>query len=303
MLFDLFDGFESKDFDVYSKDKGALPLYNRQRFMVCKKLEAIGERVKTVLPQCYFNVSHPEPSVWNNQHVSEQTLYFIRREGEQKKLESFLTKELSISGYLEDPYVHHNHTMIGLKVNHDGLSIQLNLSPKAVIDCDNLKKKLENESGSIEQLLSLFQESGSTLTIGGQLLESPDQKLFHTEVVAALTEKKTITFSYNYASSDELIKESEFSMQIKERFNQLKPLYLFINWSAENDHIFLRNEVKEKAISEKKSGLDVGHDVMILDGFFEGRRAKILEISKSGVASVSVAGIQTRIDATQLAKL
>ena len=150
MLFGEFIGFNLNDFELYAENKQTLALFNSKRFLVAKKLEEIGEKLSSKLNESSYDVSSSSPSVWNHNKVSSQILYFIRKESEQKKLESFITKEVSIKGYIEDPAIFHNHVMLGAKISENDLSIYVHLNNNAIIDYKNLINKLDYDGHNTE---------------------------------------------------------------------------------------------------------------------------------------------------------
>ena len=297
MLFGEFEGFSLSDFDLYTENKQTLALFNSKRFLVAKKLEGIGEKFSGLLTDLFYDVSISSPSVWNHNKVADQVLYFIRKESEQKKLESFITKEVSITGYIEDPAIYHNHVMLGIKVNQNGLSVYLHLSNKAIIDYKNFLNKLDYQglnsefSEMIPKDAKIIDENGSEITL--DILKS--EKIANNE---------SFTIKYCFDKSDEILQSSDLLEKIEEYLKNLKPIFTFIQWNSLNDYIQMNDVVKETVIKVKQAGLKAGDEVLIKDDFlFSGKRAIISKISKSGVASITVNGIHTKINASKLSKI
>jgi len=296
MFFGEFDGFTKDDFDLYSKNKQTLPVFNSKRFIVAKKLEGLANNVSEIFKNLFYDVSPSAPSVWNHNRVSDQILYFIRNESEQKKLEPFIMKEVSIYGYIEDPAIYHNHVMFGARVSFNGLHIYVHLNNKAVIDYKNLINKLELEG---------YNKDFNNLLSGDfDIFDENFQKIEKNNLKDMMDSQKSFYIGYFIDRNDEILKNENFSEDFKKYAEILKPFYDFIEWNSLNDFIEMNKVVKEKIIENKTSGLKVGDEVLIKDDFlFAGKRAIITKLSKSGIASVNINGIQTKIDASKLSKV
>jgi len=296
MFFGEFEGFNINDFELYSEKKQTLPIFNSKRFLVAKKLEGLAEKSSSIFPNSYYDVSPSAPSVWNHNKVSDQILYFIRKEREQKKLEPFIMKEVSITGYIEDPAIYHNHVMFGARVAENGFYIYLNLSEKAIIDYKNLVNKLDYE-GFNNEFFDIIPDDSS-------IFDENFIKVDTENLKTIINSKKSFYIGYFFDKSDELLISEDFIENFKNYAKNLKPVFDFIEWNSLNDYIEMNQVVKEKVIEVKQAGLKAGDEVLIRDDFlFAGKRAIITKLSKSGTASVNINGIQTKIDASKLSKV
>ncbi len=296
MFFGEFEGFSINDFELYSEKKQTLPVFNSKRFLVAKKLEGLGEKVSTLFSDSYYDVSPSAPSVWNHNKVSDQILYFIRKETEQKKLEPFIMKEVSITGYIEDPAIYHNHVMFGARVAENGFYIYIHLNNKAIIDYKNFINKLDYESFNDE----FFELISDELTVFDENFSEIDIETLKLNI----EKKKSFYIGYFFDKSNELLTSEDFIEEFKKYAANLKPVFDFIEWNSLNDYIEMNKVVKEKVIEVKQAGLKAGDEVLIRDDFlFAGKRAVITKLSKSGTASVNINGIQTKIDASKLSKI
>jgi hypothetical protein len=292
-----FEGFSLNDFELYAENKQTLPLFNSKRFLVAKKLEALGENISNIFPELFFDVSPSSPSVWNHNKVSDQILYFIRKESEQKKLEPFIMKAVSIIGYIEDPAIYHNHVMFGARVTQDGLFIYVHLNSKAIIDYNNLFNKLEYE-GFNREFSEMLNED---LTVFDENFLEINRETVITEKIK---NKESFYIGKFFSKSTEILSSEGFIENFKEYSMNLKPVFDFIQWNSLNDFIQLNDVVKEKIIKVKQAGLKEGDEVLIKDDFlFSGKIATIAKLSKNGIASIDINGIQTKIHASKLSKI
>jgi len=296
MFFGEFDGFDKADFELYTEKKQTLAVFNSKRFLVAKKLEGLGEKVKDIFKNSFADVSPTAPSVWNHNKVSDQVLYFIRKEEEQKKLEPFIMKEVSITGYIEDPAIYHNHVMFGARISQDGLHVYVHLNEKAIIDYKNLLNKLDYEGFSNEFTAIIPKDA--------KIFDKNFKEADFETLKELIAKKESFYIGYFIKKEDKSISDSGFMDIFKKYAESLKPLFDFIEWSSVNDYIEMRKVVKEKVIKEKQAGLKVGDEVIIKDDFlFSGKRAIITKLTKSGMANVNINGIQTKIDASKLSKI
>ena len=296
MFFDEFEGFRVSDFELYEDRKQTLPVFNSKRFLVAKKLEGLGAKTAEIFKNSFYDVSPTAPSVWNHNRVSDQILYFIRKENEQKKLEPFITKEVSITGYIEDPAIYHNHVMFGARVAKEGLYIYVHLNNKAIIDYRNLLNKLDYEGFSKEFVQVIPQES--------KIFNSDFIEIDFETLKDLIGKKESFYIGYFFDKNDNSITEADFADTFKKYAETLKPLFDFIEWNSLNDYIEMSKVIKEKVIEKKQAGIKAGDEVLIKDDFlFSGKRAIVTKITKSGIASVNINGIQTKIDASKLSKI
>ncbi len=296
MLFGEFEGFFLADFELYASNKQSLPTFNSKRFLISKKLEGLANYIKDEYRDLQYDISSYSPSVWNHNKVSEQVLYFIRAEQEQKKLEPFIRKEVSFKGYIEDPEIYHNHIMFGSRVSQLGFYIYVSLDAKAVIDYSNLINKLEFEHLSSE-FFDIIPKDANVFDKQFNIIPKDDLNQI-------IQNKQSFSVGYFIDKSDDLLGSGDFITYFKDCANKLQPFFKFIIWNSLNDFIEINKEVKEKVVEVKQAGIKIGDEVLIKDDFlFSGKRAFVTKISKSGKAEVDINGIQTKIDASKLSKI
>jgi len=296
MLTGQFEAFAKEDFEVYSANKASLPLYNSKRFSVYKKLESISDVLKDILIDLNFDISHPSPSVWNNNSVTEQVLYFIKKDAEKKKIESFLAKELTVTDYFKNPFAYHNHSIIGVKVENNGFWIYIHLNKDAVIDYKNLKNKTEDENLFKSFCELLIEKDGY---LNNETISSIDSKILRKNIKTIINDSMSFSYGYFYSKDSEIISQESFIEIIKNDILKLKPVFDFINWSSDNDYIFAK---KSDRSNSRTSAFKEGDVVSVTAGFFEGKKATVVKISNNNIL-VDINGIQIKIDASELARL
>ena len=289
MLFG-FDGFHETDFDLYSKSKGALSIYNSKRFLVRNKLDALGESL--LLENTVYDISDSAPSGWNKNLVTEHILYFIRPKNARESLDSLIEKEISFKDYIEDSSIYHNHLMLGLRITEKGIFVYLHLNKNAVVDYRNLKSRLEYEADS-EEFKTLFNLP----------VLDKDFNEINDDIFEIIEKNKSFSVGKFYPKDSEILKNEFFEEEFKNIILSLKPLYDFILWVSENDNIEIKEEIKENKIILRQAGLKKGDKVRILSGIFRGKTATLNKITKKGKATININGIRSTIDASELTKI
>ncbi|MBN2694155.1 hypothetical protein JXR93_05790 [bacterium] len=301
MLLDSFEGFIKGDFDIYDSQKAKLPFYNSKRFLVYKKLENLGEILhKDFLNSFDFEVSNPSLTVWNHNSVEEQILYFIRKGSEQKKIETLISNEISLQQKFEDSNIYNTHSVLGVKVTFTGLQVGFFTHPNSVVDYKNILEKLsyKNLFQNLYKLVSI-----DNFYYNNQLILDLDEDSFEKLLKDDLKNRKYISFYHLYSKDSEFLLETSLYDKIKSAFQSVLPIYNYLAWSSLNDHLKLKESLKESVIQEKRGGIVQGDSVKVLSGFFEGKKGDVLSVSNSGVASISIDGVRIKINASELTKI
>lgn len=301
MLLDSFEGFVKGDFDIYDSQKSKLPFYNSKRFLVYKKLENLGELLhKEILSAFDFDISNPSLTIWNHNSVDEQLLYFIRKNSEQKKIDNLISNETSFQQKFEDSNIYNTHSVIGVKITFEGLKVGFFTHPNSVVDYKNILEKLSYRN-LLQNLYKMLQSEG--FYFNTHLVSELDEISFEKHLKNDLKDKKNICFYHIYQKDSDVLIESSLYNKIKNSVQSTLPVYNYLAWSSLNDHLKLKDAIKETIIQEKRGGILQGDSVKVLSGFFEGKKGDVLSVSTSGIASINIDGVRIKINALELAKI
>ena len=89
---------------------------------------------------------------------------------------------------------------------------------------------------------------------------------------------------------------------LRDVLGALLPLYHFIAWSRDNDHVAVRDRLRERAVARKRRGLVVGDRVRITAGVFAGRVGVVHDIDSRGRPKVLVGRIPIVVEPDQVDK-
>ena len=296
-----FEGFETVDFEAYTEDKWSSNLYNRPRMKVRDKLNALGHHVHKELTGAghalSFELNDFRPNVFNGRCVDAQWLFFNRPEDEKKKLFAVIDREKSIAENFSDPAHHKRHVMLGVRVHAEGLDVMLGLHRNAGVDVRNSVTRLEDE-WERERLAMLALGLAET-PAGRVTLDLKGAPLAELSVAAVQARLKALaegsadwlTFGERYAPTDARLLGESFKHHLTELFAALMPLYRFVAWSSENDHITLREALKTEREQQQKAEageVGPGSEVLITAGLFSGKRGVVQEVDRKGMVKVSL---------------
>ncbi|MEO1267621.1 MAG: KOW motif-containing protein [Myxococcota bacterium] len=294
-----FEGFESADFEAYTEEKWSSNLYNKSRMKVRDKLNALGHHVHRTLTEAghvlSFELNDFRPNVFNGRQVDAQWLFFTRPEEDKKKLFAVLDREKSIAENFNDPAHHKRHVILGVRVHEMGLDIMLALHRNAGVDVRNTITRLEGE-WERERLAIVLQELANTAAQAMTLDLKGDANVsmaaFYARLQALVDGKADwLMLGEQFGANDARIGSDMFKHQLAERCAALMPLYHFMAWSSENDHITLRETLKTEREQHKKAEagqIEPGSEVLITAGLFSGKRGVVQEIDRKGMVKVSL---------------
>jgi hypothetical protein len=106
--------------------------------------------------------------------------------------------------------------------------------------------------------------------------------------------------SFDGSSPD--VSSAGFSQVVGDIFIGLMPLYTFLAWSRENDHVGLKSELEDKRAMSKRDGVSLGEgaEVLVTSGLFTGKRGVVQGVDKKGMAKVAIGKLVVQIKGTAL---
>ncbi len=312
-----FKGFDPADFEAYTEEKWSSHLHTRARMGVRDKLTAIGRLVADQLKAGGANLSHeandPRPSVFNNNSVDAQWIFFTRTDEDKKKLAAIIDRGHSVADNIHNAAHHKRGLMLGVKVHAGGVDVMLGLHAHAWVDVRNGLQKLDDpwERERLSALLKALVD-----TPAGQLhLVGPSAVVPAPEVDAAALrgqlgalssgQGEWLIWGRNFPADDPEVQQERFGQVIAETFVALLPLYRFLLWTSDNDHLALKAEIAENKALSKRDGvtLEPGDQVFINAGLFNGQTGVVEDVDKKGMVKVSVGKLVIQVKGTTLRRL
>jgi hypothetical protein len=305
-----FEGFAPADFDCYIPDKWSSRLYNRARMDVVNKLNALGRLATERLAQEGLTVepetNHPIPSVFNNHAVDAQWLFLTRGKEDRRELSTFIDRQHSVADNLRDAAHYKRHLMLAVKIHESGVDVLLGLHRHAWIDAQNGANKLQRQPEEGAALLAeLVQGGGEDLHLVGPLgvvaLTDCDADTLRQSFEALSEDHEWLILGRNHDPEDPALAEASFADEVCDLLAALAPLYRFLLWSRDNDHVALRGELQEhKEEMAQGGGISEGDEVRITSGLFSGRTGVVQEFEKKGMVKVKMGTMVIQVKAEAL---
>ncbi len=312
----MFPGFTDSDFDAYARNKWRSNAFNRERLEVKQKLQALGKQLTGKLHGvdgspllCETSTEHP--ALWNQKQVVSQQLYFSRNEAARRELDAILTRSRSLASLIEDPSPQRSHVFLTVHLTLDELLVGLRLHTDATVDRQNLHKKVA-EPWLRDELLATLAELHSSFIISlgdgehgaAAELDAPRLERVLTELAKPLgpNQSRWLTIARRFDRAETLAAEQGIEGHIRDALLAVLPIYQFIAWSRDNDHISIRDQLRKQTVEKKKRGLAKNDKVRIVGGMFAGRTGIVHEINDRGVVRVLVGNMPVVVKADELDK-
>ena len=295
-----FTGFAKADFDAYLQKKWSSNAYTLARRQAKDKLlalaRAIQEDLVEELGDLELGASEEAPSVANGRKVKAQWAFFTRGAEARATLAPLLARtDLTAGASLFDISVQHQHACLSLKLDADGLAVNVELAGKARVDRENLKAKLSDEE-ALAELIELARNlpGGTAIGFEGELITGLDLEPAQAQSwIEELDSDKTFVAEALIPKEEEILASEAFIGTAEEYVDELLVMLDYLAWSPTNDYSKLdlqirKEKKKQKAKSEAPPpDLAPGARVMILAGLFSGRPGYLAEIDR-GKAKVIV---------------
>ena len=233
--------FCTNDFSCFEPTRRRNKEYNAARLAVRRKLGELGKIVLPALSKAGLKLtaktSLHHPYIHNNYSVDSQWLYFAP----EKKAIAALKKILGIS-FADELDSHYTHILLVIGIDLEGLFVSLKINPKAWWDGMNLKNKCQSATlcSEFRELLNNLERFNLKIHDWKKLYPCGDLK---KSDIATFLQYYTpgnhwLHLDYRINHTEPVATSPQFT-EISEKFLlALIPLYRFIQWSPDNNHIF-----------------------------------------------------------------
>lgn len=300
--------FLVEDFENYRPERRTSAMYTLQRRAVKEKLGKIASRVQELLGDqlngLVAGLSDEAPGLSNKRCVDSQWLTFQRDAEAQTHLRSLLDEiKLTAPGAL-DVAPHHKHAHLAVVVDDRGLETSLRLHRQARVDRENLAARLK-ERWAREAFVEHMQQCGEGFSFaavnGRDLPEIAVGQINADNVQEQVNvDSEWIALTATCSVDDAAALGEMVADACAERLTALLPLYRFVAWSKDNDHIAAHKAIKEAKAEKQRGGFKKGDQVRILAGLWSGRNGLIEEVDKKGSLKVLVGLVSVRVDASDV---
>ncbi len=314
-----FKSFAEADFDAYQAKKWASNVYNLERLQVKQKLESLG---KTLSPKLSVPNSHPlswevsveHPAIWNNRQVTGQHLYFLRSPEARNEIQSRVSRSRPINNLLADPSPYKEHIHLSLSLDDKGIVCGLTLFAEAYVDHKNFLKKLEN-GWERSKFHGIYADLPSTFFVETDHLtekKTPVKDLDPSKLTSLLLEDKksasvpsgiVLRIANFLEKTDPRLTSPEISDTLLEFFITLIPLYGFIEWRRDNDHMEVLKEIREHRKEQISKRLSPQSPVRVTSGLWSGKKGIVQEVDARGHVKVLIGKITVQLETSDVIAL
>ena len=167
----------------------------------------------------------------------------------------------------EDQSIQHLELTLSLCVTHSAVELALHLHTNAHLDRKNLRQRLESSTEQAE-FLSLLSALPSALKVRIGDQEAVAASEFTAEQLSAWSQALEsvcdLDIKTEFLRDDALVNGEEFVSVASSLLQALLPVYRYIAWTAENDHVegeghLNEREQRNKASEESQSAGKISH--------------------------------------------
>lgn len=334
----MFTCFSDEDFAAYAPKKWKSNAFTLERLRVRQKLEALGHALAPSLRSAdgsplAVETSVEHPALWNHHQVDCQFLFFSRNHEAREKLDALINRKRSITSLMEDPSPLSNHIALTVRIDQNTIDIALRLPSDAVIDRDNVKRKLE-QSETRETLLQLITSLPSSFEIGiegAPCISANDCTEATLQTALSLeTPNRWFIVRRRFPRTGETIKTEAFLDEIRANLVALLPLYHFMAWSPANDALklsFRQDPKPSTAVPEKSPAtspksitppksttpaekpksspapIAKADRIRVTQGIFRGKTGVVQDIGAKGSLKVQLGSVLVNLNSRDVLKI
>ncbi len=304
-----FVPFTDADFDAYQERKWRSNVFNRERLEVKQKLQALGRLLAPGLlarngAPLKCEVSEEHPALWNQKLVREQHLFFSRNDEARRDLQAIISRRRTIASLIEDPSPLRHHILLSVTIDQAQLEIALKLHADASVDYENLVRKVQDFFVR-EKLLGLVRGLPPTVRVGivGQEELSPgalDDAGLQALVAGLPAAQSWLSFREVIPRDLPLARSEAFAEHARETLGHLLPLLHFISWEKSNDHLAIRETIKQQQIQRQAMGLRPDDGIRVVRGVFAGKDGVVEEVDAKGRLRVRIGGLLVKLKSNEV---
>jgi hypothetical protein len=311
----MFAGFTDRDFDAYQPQKWRSNTFNLERIAVKEKLAHLGRAAGALIgsdaQQLMVELSAEHPALWNHKQVDSQQVFFSRGKEARRQLDTFIDRGRSMASLLEDPSPQRSHIFLFAGVWLDHVRVGLRLHADARIDRENFEKQVADAwyaQTFAEQIRGLPAELTIAVDGGPSLAAPAFEPTTIPALVAALAAPRPpaaprwLSIGRRLERADAIAAGADLATIARDVLVALMPAYQFIAWTPDNDHISMRDQLRDRTAQIKRRGLARQDKVRVVGGMFAGRTGTVVDIDARGMLKVLLGNVPLKLRADEVEK-
>jgi hypothetical protein len=312
----MFSGFTNSHFDAYREDKWRSRAFNLERMAVKEQLGALGgalaralSTAEGILPEVELSAEYP--ALDNQKQVDAQHLYFTRPRCVRRDIERVVDRARGMASVIGDPSPLRSHVVLVASVAVDHVFAGLKLHRDAAVDRRNLEKQLADPARA-QELVARLAGLPDDIDIGiDALCVKPaagcglDQvRTFIERLNAPLLagQSRWLTLGRRIARDQAIALGADLALRIERVLLAVMPVYRYVAWCPDNDHIAMREQMRERKEAAAQRGLGKNDSVRVIAGMFAGRTGVVQEIDGKGMVKVLIGSVPIKLEADALVK-
>jgi hypothetical protein len=312
----MFSGFTNSHFDAYRKEKWRSRAFNLERMAVKEQLGALGSVLAGALDTAgdgalEVELSAEYPALCNQKQVDAQHLYFTRPRAVRSDIERVVDRARGMASVIEDPSPQRSHVVLIASVAVDHVFAGLKLHRDAAVDRQNLDKQLADATRGRE-LVELVAALPADIDMGIDAMCVKPAAACSLEHVRTLIERlnapllpgqsRWLTIGRRIARDQAIALGPDLAGHIERVLVAVLPIYRYVAWSRDNDHIAMAEQMRERAAAAAQRGLSKNDTVRVIAGVFAGRTGVVQEIDGKGMVKVLIGSVPIKLRADALVK-
>lgn len=303
LLISGFEGLGDADFDVYRQACWSSNVHNLDRMRTKARVVALAERMRAAVADVGLvaGASSEIPSVWNGRTVKDQWAYLLRPEAARKQLQPVMARSTDLAAKVKDPAEHHQHLVLALRLDHEGLEVGLRLHAHATVDLANLEGHAQVDPAGLEAALSeiggLVLSDGRPVSAAGLLAS-----VRTVREASGTAEGPWVVVARRMPRAEVVAAGVDLADQVVATALSLLPLLHFAAWTPENDHVGVRQQAAALAeeVEQKREVAEAEHKAAELER--ETRRHEARERTEAQVAELRAwkSGLRVRREEQQV---
>ncbi|MEK7703407.1 MAG: hypothetical protein AAB426_00500 [Myxococcota bacterium] len=305
----VFAGLTQQVFDAYAQEKWASNVYNLPRMrgkdLMLALCDAVQSHLREELEGLDRAASDEVPNISNHKRVDAQWVYWFRDKAARDALASFLEKTPLDQAIIFNIAPQDKHATLAVVLRQHEVWIGLRVAAGAAVDRRNLAVAM-GKQWQRENFVALLGDipEGATSGMEGALVPAHEESVASLErLVHDLGDKERAwQLGHAITAEDAIGLGVELADHIARWLGALAPVYRYVAWTRDNDHIDVTRQLHEEKIQKRKqaSGYNVGDKVRIVSGLFSGKTGIVQDIDSRAQVRVRVGKMSVVVPGTDL---